>query len=518
MIATRRGLAALCVLALLALVAVVLDRPRGREVVDRALVPGLDVDRITAIRWEAAGKPVLSIAPAGGGWRFVEPAYGTLDRAAIAELTATLRGARWHRLEPARSAGEVTRTLVVRAGDRDYTIGFGRALEGGDQAWLVAGDHAVLVDAWVARALDPGALALAVRRPFERAAQAQRLVLGDVTLEGRPRAGGWTHSLVAPAAVDEVEQALAGLELQRLVTEADFDVAPFRLAADDVTGELAGPCPGAPDLVLLLASTSGGCVTTDTADRVRRAAAVFADTKGPWIERRLAPVTPTTIRLADGGVLDLRKLPLITEPSTSSAVTADAARVAELLAVFATPAEFGAVAPDDRPTATLTIDHAGGTLELSLYAKRVVKRTGVWFQLTPEAWAILTRPSRELRDLTLWTEDPTTLTRLDIDGIVYQRGAVVGEWTRTPVKPIIDAARVEALADELASLRAIAADAPAFTARHRLTLTIAPPAGADVTHALELGAPTAKGCPARVDGAAVMLARATCDAVAALVR
>jgi hypothetical protein len=147
----------------------------------------------------------------------------------------------------------------------------------------------------------------------------------------------------------------------------------------------------------------------------------------------------------------------------------------------------------------------------------VVARAGepVALRPAPGAWSLLVRPSRELRDLTLWVEEPTLITALVIDGVRYQRGPVIGAWDRQPAGPV-DAARVEALVTQLAVPRAAGfADGP-LAAAHRVTLEVTPPVGAPIRHALELGAPRASSCPAHTGGDTVVLPAAICNEVAAL--
>ena len=80
--------------------------------------------------------------------------------------SSALRGARWHRRAERARAGAIHATLFVDGLD----VSFGQPLEGVDQAWLVVDGHALLVDGWVARALEPQTLALIDREPFAAAA------------------------------------------------------------------------------------------------------------------------------------------------------------------------------------------------------------------------------------------------------------------------------------------------------------------------------------------------------------
>ncbi|HEU4728754.1 MAG TPA: hypothetical protein VFT22_12710, partial [Kofleriaceae bacterium] len=160
-------------------------------------------------------------------------------------------------------------------------------------------------------------------------------------------------------------------------------------------------------------------------------------------------------------------------------------------------------------------------ITLELFAERVVAREGEPIALRPArgAWDLLVRPSRELRDLALWLEEPTTITELQIDGLHYRRGATLDRWTRAPAGSASpDAKAIEALVALLAAPRALGfAEAP-VAIRHRVTLTVTPPSGPPVEHALALGAPRPAGCPAQLEHDAVLLPARMCAEVAALSR
>jgi len=132
---------------------------------------------------------------------------------------------------------------------------------------------------------------------------------------------------------------------------------------------------------------------------------------------------------------------------------------------------------------------------------------------------VLTRPARALRDPTRWIEEPTSMTELVVDGRTYRRGAVIGEWTRTPPGPLagpVDAALVEAVASALGTLRAPDLAAPPRRIAHRVTIHVAPPAGDAVTHTLALGPVGPDGCRALVDDAPALVPLPACTAVVAL--
>jgi hypothetical protein len=196
---------------------------------------------------------------------------------------------------------------------------------------------------------------------------------------------------------------------------------------------------------------------------------------------------------------------------------ADLDRVNELLAALATPGTPVALPPSLAAAGILKArDAAGHEVTLGLLPDHTLQRDAepVALVVPPAAWSVLLRSSDLFRDAVLWREDATTISALSVDGIRYQRGAVLGEWTRQPAG-VVDPALVDALADVLAVVRGPAGDPPAQIA-HRLTVTVTPPAGAPSTHTLELGAVVAQRCPARVDGKPVVLSLELCTAAFAL--
>jgi len=91
---------------------------------------------------------------------------------------------------------------------------------------------------------------------------------------------------------------------------------------------------------------------------------------------------------------------------------------------------------------------------------------------------------------------------------------VIGEWSRTPPANI-DPALVDALAESVAKLHAPARTGTVATPHH-LVVTFTPPIGATVTHSIELGSPTADGCPAMIAGEPVTAPLALCVAAGAV--
>lgn len=569
MTASWRGLIVLAAIAAALVIAVVIDLGRS-PVVDRAVVPGFDGDRVSELIWERTGQPALRVVrasadaaatgaasqgsgPAGpatagsqgsgpadrartarhgaAGW--IVHAGGTApapaDPDAVAEVLAALRGARWHR---SGAPSRVRATLAVVSSSGRRTIGIGEPLPGTDQHWLVAGDRGVVVDPWVVRALDRDPLSLRIARPLAEVRAAPSFAINDspgrapLRLAGRPRRLIEPIQLaVAPDLVDELERALAEITIVRLpdatgrrpdVTDRLPDGAAglaitAELAGGSVRAVIGGSCPGAPELIALSATTGDGCIEAAAGQAVRRAADRLRQPPAALAERRPVPLVPERVVLADGATVT-------TSPPRLDGAAGDPARIAELVAALTAPAEV--VAPPGRPAARQLVasDRAGATVTLDVFADRVVARPGepVALRLAPEAWQVVTRPSRTLRELVLWVEEPTTITELAIDGVRYRRGQVIGAWTRSPAGPV-NLAAVEALVEALAAPRAHGFAEP-FPPAHRVTIAVTPPVGRPSEHSLELGAPRATGCPARVAGDAVVLPAGVCALALALLQ
>jgi hypothetical protein len=550
MIASWRGLAIVTAIAVALVIAVVVDLGRSSRVVDRALVPGFDPERVTELVWERAGQPALRVVRTGDGWEFragaVEPPPAQesqlrADPAAIGEVLAALRGARWHRRgEPT----PVHTTLSLVASDGRRVLGIGDPLAGADQTWIVSGDRGLVVDRWVPRALDRDRLSLSIKRPLgdirasdaialegqgdevagenpaglagEAGGKAPRGFHGRAPLRviGRPRQLATAlHLVLAADVVDQLERALAEIEIVRLLD------GPSGAAGLAITAErgarrtsvvVGGACPGAPALVAISGPQGDGCIERAAAQTVEHAAARLQQPAGAIAERRPVPISPDHVVLSDGVALDIASRRV-------GGVAADPARIAELVAALAAPAEVVALPTGPAAQHLVVTGRAGVAFTLDVFAERVVARRGEPIALRPgpAAWQALVRPSRELRDAALWLEEPTMISELEIDGVRYVRGQVIGDWTRRP-PGAADAHSIEALVGLLAQLRSSATTGPQIAVIHRVAITVAPPAGAASQHVLELGAPRAAGCPARVGNDAVMLPAIVCVLVAAL--
>ena len=493
MIASRRGVWILAAIAAVLAIWVAVDLSSTTAPVNRALVPGFDPARVTRLVW-----PDVEAIRTGDTWK---QGSVPLDADAIADVLRTLQAARWHRRASASSAGQVHRTLTV---DR-IQIGFGRALEGTDQVWLVIDGDAVLVDGWVARALDRTPLDLRVRHPLASVPRAHSLAISTgrhtIELAGRPRryANG---PLADAAALRSLEDQLAALEVVAIPDKVD-GARTAEVHADAVVLEIRGPCTGHPGLLAESGTYGDGCIRADAWQAAAREADVrFGEER--VVDLRPVPVEPATATLLDGTVITFGP------PPRAGDRDADRDRVNELHAALthagtradSTAKPLGTIAVVDRDGAHWDVEVLPGNL-----VRRVVDR----IVLTVPA-DILTRPGAMYLDPTRWSEDRFAVTEFTVDGVTYARGAVVGEWTRTPRGPVAPD-KLEALAAALATVRAPTAE---HTGRpvHHVTVKLAPPVGEPATHALAVSA----SCDGVIDGQPVTLEPVLCAAISALPR
>jgi hypothetical protein len=534
MIASRRGLVLLAALVLVLGLLWTID-PRPAPSPSRALWPGFDEDAVTELRWpDAAPAVALTRASADGSdrvWRWRAPS-GAAEPRVVAAVLAALRGARWHRRAEVATAGPPRAVLEVVTATATRRIAVGAPLAGADQVWLIDGDHAVLVDAWVGRALTPAPLALRRRTPLADAAAARAIELHgaaggeaiDAIVSGTPRRllTPFTVRLAGPPGA-ALEGALAALTITylpgALPSAAVGDAGGLSIRLVGVAdGELAfaGACPGGPPASVAVTGPSGaGCVAGAAWDEVVAAARALG---GPAVaatavaEPRPLADAVATLDLGASGTLSLGGAPTLTVGG--HAVDADPASVAALRRALATPADVVARPPGVPATRWRAVDPAGGEVVLERLAPDLLARAGepVALRLAPATVAILDGAIAGLAERTLWREDPLTITRLAVDGAVATRGAVLGEWTA----PAARWAALDALAVALASPQRTLTPPPSpVHAAHTVELTIAPPVGAPRTHAVAIGAATATGCPATVDGAALERPPAHCRANAA---
>ena len=521
MIATRRALGVLVAIAALLAVLLVRElghRAQGRAPIDRSILPGIDLAHVQELRWEHAPRPSITLTRDHERWQWTASgAKAEADGMVVSDALAAIRAGRWHRAADVAAAGLVHAQLAVVTPDGTRLVGFGEPLAGTEQAWIVAGDRALLVDRWIVRALDLEPLALRIRRLVPDPAGAATIALGTdagtTRLEGHPRRMLSPHVLlVRPPLVANLEAALGQLEIVRLSRppEPSRDVIVIN---PGTRIQLRADCPDDPALAWAATSVGDGCIARAAYDAARAAVAALEGPPDAVIEPRLAPYDVQTIKLADGKVLDLTRRAKIGDGP------AEPDRVAELLAVLAAPAEVATVRDDAPIKGHLTIAQRGGTsLTLELLGNGLVRRElePLALRLTTAAYAILTRASAIYADDALWSEEPTTITSIKIDGVTYTRGAVIGEWTRTPAGPV-DAARVDALVAALASAHG-GPDVESFSKQHEVILTVTAPASAPVTHTLLIGAPRQLDCIAHTGTAALTLRDPVCASIAALAR
>lgn len=522
MISTRLGVAIATAIAVVLAVLVVLTGGGSGAAVDRTLVPGFASDEVVALAWrgEAGAVRVVRDPTSTTGWT-IDP-RGAAHGGRIEDAFAALRGAKWQRRRagapPGGAAPVATLTVERRAGE-PLVVVVHRAPDADEQRWLSIGDRALLVDAWIARALAPAPVALRVGEPLAGAPSASelRVPIGDrrFALRGTPRRIVEPFPLwLDPTIAHQLERALSALSVVAL---PDGAVAPggAAITVDQLAATVGGPCPGHPELLAIDGTYGPGCIEPRAWDAARAAIDALARPPAQIVERRPVPIDPARIQLADRGVLDL------TAGARIGDREADPARAAELVLALAAPAEPVAL-PTSPPIGALEVtDRGGQAIAIDLYAGGdaggVVARRGepVALKIGQGAWALLTRPSSELADPTPWREEPTTISQLELGGTRYTRGEVLGEWTRSgPGRD--DPAAVDQLARLLAQPHATRRPR-AVAARRTITVHVAPVGGAAQVHTVALGAPDAAGCPAVIDGAPLELDAQVCALVQTLV-
>jgi hypothetical protein len=539
MISSRRGLAILSALAAILLAATLLDLLRTAAPSSRALVPSFAADQVTELVWMRPATPEVQLtrtSPAAR-WLWQDPP-GWADPRTVDDVLAALRGARWHRRAAAATAVRATLFVHGAAGVLEK-LALGEPLAGAGQTWLVDGDHQLLVDDWVARALFPPPLALRVRTPLARADAASSIELSgtllglDVRLDGNPRRLVRPRQLrVATSHVRALEQALASLAIVRLPDSPIANATGVHVRLAGVPGgELteAGSCPGATGAIAVTGPAGDGCVDADAWKAVLAAAFAFTGDPELVIDQRPAALDLSRVTLADGAVLELAVHPTIRLAAArgapaAAAVDADPTRVAALLAALAAPADVVPL-PVAAPSRALVLIARDGTqLVLDVYGDGIVARRGepVGLRVGGDALARLVAAGTRFVQPMLWAEEPTTIDSIAIDGATWRRGAVIGEWFRAPqgrnprADPIL-----ERLAAALAAPHPLAGAPPAtFTAAHTVVLSIRRPGAADtaplVEHRAELAAPIAAGCPLRTGSTIVVVDVAVCTDVASL--
>ena len=525
MTASLRGLTVLVAIMLALAIGTLVGREPPARADDHAVMAPLDPTRVQTITWQP--QP-LALERIGQGWKLVDDPTTPVVARAVDDLLSSLRAARWHRRADRTRLGAVRRTLVFAQFSSQHTIELGAPLAGTDQSWIAV-DHgdALLVDNWLVALLDPSALGFRDRTPLAAAASASAITVHgahELELAGPPwRVRG---IVVAPALVEALVHALSELVL---IAVAPAQPAPITTIAVDHLPSvgLGGACPEG-GIGVAVGATTPACTDAASAAAVIHAIEALAGAPAEVIDRRPLAVPFDELVLPDG-TLTIGKRPTI---AIAGAVhRAELDRIAELVHALAEPGE--PIAP---PTAKPDFTLVTKTITLDVFATAVQRRgEPLALAITPATRAVLGRSARVLIDAERWSEEPTTITTLALDGITYTRGVVLGEWSRTPAGPI-DPALVDALAQAVAKLHAPArtGNAPLL---HHLTVTFAPPVGPTVVHTLALGSPTfaepglprrgsaaegqrgvIDGCAGESDEQSVTAPLALCTAVAALAR
>ena len=514
MIASKRGLAVLGgVVVVLVLVLVMCTGNDDDAPKDRALVPGFDEKRVTELAW-SQGSSKWGIKRVDGTWRF-DTGPQLVDAATVDAIFTALRGGTWHRKKKAASDTARRRSpsdprVALRFGNETLVID--EQVQGTDQTWVIRGEHAYLVDGWVAKALAPGQLALRVRGPIADCTSAESI---EAKLEGATIRLVGAH-LVAPrnAWIDEtwiraLADACAGIEIVSVDTK--FEPAPGLRMVLEGKGTFAEVGTCGPNRVFVETPSGPGCVDGTRMQALRDALRALLQKPHETIDLRPLPIAPVKLTLPDGAVLDLAGKPRLDDGE------ADAGAVRVLIRALTARGKRVVDFPRTRPRGNyFAVAKDTHQISLTLF-DRVVARSGELgaIEVDDATWEILTRPTAALRDPTRWREDAANITEIKLDNVKYKRGAVLGEWTREPAGTV-DNALVGAVVETLGTVRAPASATKPSRVEHRLRVTITPPTGKPIRHELELGAATGQGCPGRIDRELVTLPLALCTAAFAL--
>ncbi len=518
MIASRRGLVALAIVALVLAAIVVID-PGGREPIRaRTLVVGFEPGHVDSFAWHRSDGGDVRVEWRGGAWTVAVPQVYAADDAAIDGVLTALRGARWQRRAKVSRAGPVRSTLTVGAGERAWTIGIADPLPGAGETWLVVDGDALLVEDWVAHALDPPLSTVLRAHPFrggfaKEALAVHRLDGGaDIAIDlatGYESAPGQLR--VDPARFAELVSALDALEVEPLgdpdprqpppPTDAGFRAILLEFGPRPDRVALGTACLGRAAAVAISSPDGEACVAADAFERVRAAVIGLTGDASAIVDRRPFAAAQHRLVLGDGTTVELGKRPMIgTQPAYAQGVDA-------VLAALAAPAAIAPL-PATPPSSRLEVD--GTTLDL--YDRRLIARHGepVALQPTPEAWLRITSTRLDVRGRITWLEEPLTISGIFIDDVMYVRGAVVGEWDSYPKGH----ASPQAVVSLVAAPAELETPPGPFTPTHHIAITITPPGGAPYDHAFEVGG----HCAIRSGGEVVAVAPALCAALDRIAR
>jgi hypothetical protein len=537
--ASLRGLAILAAIAVA--LAVIALRGGAREVEDRALAPGVDVAAIDRLTWARPGEPDVVAVRDRGAWTW---AGAPASPDAIDGVLTALRAGRWQRRGDAAVAGAVAATLTI--GPSGLALAVAQPLAGTDQTWLVAGDRALLVDAWIARALAPPPRALRVARPIAGATVGTIELAGDrgtraIDLATGRLGDGVATLRLAPAPLDELGRAVDELEIVALPAAAPGDAAAgsgVRVTVRapghaDRWAQLGAACAGHPELVAIRAGTGDGCVVAAAAARVADVYARLAVplSRAPGDLAAIAAIAdhrivaaPTTVQLPDGTriAVDTSRASAADRATAANPAIAndtDPAAVRALVDAVTAPCEVVAI-PDAQVRGELAVTERDGDEVHAELRGDVVVRAGEPVGLRPAApaLAVIESPGGLFASRTLWVDEPLSITTLSIDNETLWRGAVVGEWSSPPAR----FAAITRLAEVVASPRAVASlavpPASVFDAHpHVINYGSRSPVGPERTRKLVVFTAPDGQCATRSDGHARYVERELCDAVAEVI-
>ncbi|MEZ4359033.1 MAG: hypothetical protein R3B48_02555 [Kofleriaceae bacterium] len=556
MTASARGLA-LCA-ALLALLALAWWGRTPPTAPPPTLVT-IEAAQVRRVGWVRNHVRELEVERRGSGWwvtRWVElgaARSGPAHDAVIEQVLEVLTTARWQRRKGGRDVrGDVE--LEVSFDARSVKILAGQS----DQRWVLIGAYAYLVDAWVARALDPGVARVVDVTALPDATRAATVEahFPDLGLEliaqgGRlVSPGRWP---LEPGLWRAVGEALAALRAVPLPPRDDAEREPpepgvsptwsLRIAGGPSgAASLEGyePCPH-PSLGSAARSSRVGAACVD-ADELARLVGLLVRAEDP-AERDRRPAAAEAGALeaivvtAGGARLELVRVGGARWQGAldGRAFGVEEASALALAEILATPwALEDAPATGAREVAALTVRRQDG-VELALRALASPGRAGAPPRLArddepgvfvvPPGWDLrLPALAARLAERAVWQVEPLQLERLSVDERRARRGAVVGEWLDAGGAPLPEAraALWDELASAVAALRAQAWREVSGPLAHRLRAELAAPPtrGAELEPPpleLELGRADA-GCLGRVGGRGLELPTALCELVRELAR
>lgn len=448
----------------------------------------------TELVWHGEGPPIMI-----QHGEMVLPSKGPVDPAAIDDVVAALRGARWQRQAATAPAGA---RFKLDVGGETLTIGPDVPGVGG---WITRRHRAYLVDAWVIRALDRDALSLRVRPPFAGAlAGLHHVELRgddvDLVLDGTPLAVATPAGPVrlGADAARAVADDLAGVRIESLVgvnaatPPARQHVTVIGAARADL--DILGPCPDQPDQVQVAGTTAGSaCVGVQAMIGLTFAAKQIAADPIGVADPHLVVAAPKSIKLLSGATLAWRGATV----EVDGAATDDDAVARVVTAITGPTTPVALPTPRPAPAGAFELDHV--TFDLVGPDLVVERGAGYAHRVPGDVVAALRLTADELRDHVVVRTEPSLLTALAIT----ERGA-----TRQ-VAPNDAYAEQIAQAAQVLRVDRFGGPGAGATPRRTIVLTYAPPptAGAQAEiHTIVLGT----GCNAAIDEAAVALPHDLC--------